>query len=245
MFPAQLISSGSQQERLKIAHKIIEKALGIASVEKKGHPDLIILKPANTLGIGQIRTLQQQLALKPYSASAKVALITQAEKLTVPAQNALLKTLEEPPAKTLIILLAPKREALLPTIVSRCQIIRLAQKPQIEIDEKLLASHFSLLTSVLESGAGKRIRLAQEFSRRQEALVLVKNLLWLWRESLLIKAGAKKGKVIKKIRQLEFSQIKSAIKNTETIRAMLEANVNPRLGVENLFLSYPNLPRKT
>jgi len=241
MFSVQLILSGSQQERLRIAHKIIKKALAIAFPEAKGHPDLITLQPSNSLGISQIRALQQKLAFKPYSAAVKVALITQAEKLTIPAQNALLKTLEEPPAKTLIILLAPKKEDLLPTIVSRCQILQLLQKPQIEIDEKSITYYLSRITTILESSPGERIKLAQEFSHRQEALSLVKNFLWLWRELLLVKAGAKKGKIGKKLKLLNLSQIKTAIKNTETIRMMLEANVNPRLGVENLFLAYPNL----
>lgn len=241
----QLILSGSQKERLKKASAIVKKALGVALNEEKGHPDLIILKPSNSLGIGQIRALQQKLALKPYSASVKIALITQAEKLTVPAQNALLKTLEEPPDKTLIILLAPKKENLLPTIVSRCQITQLPQKPEIEIDENLISQYLNILISILVSTPGQRIKLAQKFSQRQEALSLAKNLLWLWRELLLLKAGAKKGKILAKLKPLNFSQIKTAIKNTETIRVMLEANVNPRLAIENLFLSYPNLQGKS
>lgn len=244
MLPVQLILSGSHQERLKIAYKIIVDSLGIPSIEEKSHPDLIILTPSNSLGINQIRVLQQQLALKPYSAPVKAALITQAEKLTIPAQNALLKTLEEPPAKTLIILLAPRKESLLPTIISRCQTIQLPQKPEIEIDDQLLTHHALLLTNILESSPGKRIKLAQEFSQRQEGLHLAKNLLWLWRELLLIKTGVKRGKIEKKLKSLKLSQIKTAIKNTQTTRIMLEANVNPRLAMENLFLSYPTLTEK-
>lgn len=85
------------------------------------------------------------------------------------------------------------------------------------------------------------MRLAQQFANRQEALSLAKNILWLWRELLLVKTGVKRGKIKKKLRLLTLSQIKTAIKNTETIRLMLETNVNPRLAIENLFLSYPNL----
>lgn len=245
MFMAQLILSGSGKERLKTAYRIIKKVLGVTSIKEKGHPDLIVLQSTNSLGINQIRDLQQKLALKPYLAPVKVALITQAEKLTIPAQNSLLKTLEEPPAKTLIILLSPKKEALLPTIVSRCQILQLPQKPEIEIDEKSITYHLSRITTILESSPGQRIKLAQEFANRQDALHLVKNFLWLWRELLLVKAGTKKDKILKKLSHLSLSQIKTAIKNTEIIRAMLEANVNPRLGVENLFLAYPNLKQKT
>lgn len=244
MFPAQLILSGSQQERLKIAYKIIEGGLGIASLEKRGHPDLIILQPPNSLGINQVRTLQQQLALKPYCAPIKAALITQAEKLTLPAQNALLKTLEEPPDRTLIILLAPKKETLLPTVVSRCQIIQLLQKPEIEIDEDSISQYLNILISILGSSPGRRIKLAQEYTNREEALSLVRNLLWLWREILLAKAGAKKGKIEKKLNLLTLSQIKKAIKKTEMVRVMLEANINPRLAVESLFLSYPSLEKR-
>jgi len=74
--------------------------------------------------IDQIRTLCQTLAMKPYEAKTRVVIIADAQAMNPAAGNALLKMLEEPPVRTVLILLAPHTSDLLPTIVSRCQRIR-------------------------------------------------------------------------------------------------------------------------
>jgi len=241
MFQTYLILAGTKKERQNQANQFIKKKLDLKVFPRKGHPDLINLEGETSLGINQIRLLQKQLALKPYSAPFKIALITEAEKLTIPAQNALLKILEEPPARTLIILLAPQKEALLPTIISRCQLIHLNQKPQLEIDQDFLRLSSKLLILILRSSIGERINFAQEFSQRPKAVKLVNYFLFLWREKLLIKTGVKKEETGERTKGLSLSQIKLAIKNTQKARVRLTAQTNPRLTMENLFLSYPNL----
>lgn len=74
--------------------------------------------------VSQVRDLQKFLSLKPHSSNYKIAIIQNSEKLTLEAANALLKTLEEPPQKSLIFLLAENKEQLLPTIASRCYLTR-------------------------------------------------------------------------------------------------------------------------
>ena len=74
--------------------------------------------------IDQIRELCQVLTMKPYEARVRVVIIADAHTLNPAAGNALLKMLEEPPARTVLILTAPQTGDLLPTIVSRCQHIR-------------------------------------------------------------------------------------------------------------------------
>ena len=94
------------------------------------HPDIIYVtheKP-NTISVDDIRRqVNGEVAIKPYSAPRKVYLIGEAEKMTVQAQNALLKTLEEPPEYAVIILLTSNVNTLLPTIMSRC--VMLHMKP--------------------------------------------------------------------------------------------------------------------
>lgn len=94
------------------------------------HPDIIYVtheKP-NTISVDDIRRqVNGDVAIKPYSAPRKVYLIGEAEKMTVQAQNALLKTLEEPPEYAVIILLTSNVNTLLPTIMSRC--VMLHMKP--------------------------------------------------------------------------------------------------------------------
>lgn len=90
------------------------------------HPDLHIVAPeGNTLKIDQVRALQHDLALSPVEGRSRVAILEGMERATAEASNALLKTLEEPPPHVVLILTAPEAETLLPTIVSRCQLVAL------------------------------------------------------------------------------------------------------------------------
>lgn len=94
------------------------------------HPDLIYVshdKP-NSIGVDDIRDqINETIMVRPYSSYYKVYIVDEAEKMTQQAQNALLKTIEEPPSYAIIILLTTNQEAFLPTILSRC--VQLKLKP--------------------------------------------------------------------------------------------------------------------
>jgi DNA polymerase-3 subunit delta' len=99
-------------------------------ITKGIHPDVHLVAPEGaTLKIDQIRTLAQAAALRPYEGRRKVFILDEAETMTEQAQNALLKTLEEPPGATLLVLIAPEASALLPPIASRCSQIRFSPLP--------------------------------------------------------------------------------------------------------------------
>ena len=74
--------------------------------------------------IGQIRELQKQIVYEPLEASRKVYILTDVERMNAEAENCLLKTLEEPPASSVLILLTSNIQVLLPTTRSRCQILQ-------------------------------------------------------------------------------------------------------------------------
>lgn len=96
------------------------------------HPDLSVTQAESeggTLKVDQVRELQRSLSLAPYEARSRVALILRFEEAHPSAANALLKTLEEPPPKVILLLTAQNAESLLPTIVSRCEVIRLRPLP--------------------------------------------------------------------------------------------------------------------
>ncbi len=105
------------------------------------HPDIIRVtheKP-NSISVDDIRTqVNGDVAIKPYSGSRKVYLINEAEKMTVQAQNALLKTLEEPPEYAVILLLTSNVSALLPTIVSRCVVLNMKPVPDALVKKFLM-----------------------------------------------------------------------------------------------------------
>lgn len=92
------------------------------------HPDLSVVQAESiggTLKVDQVRELQRSLALAPYEARYRVALLLRFEEANPSAANALLKTLEEPPPNVILILTAASAEDLLETIVSRCEVLRL------------------------------------------------------------------------------------------------------------------------
>lgn len=103
------------------------------------HPDLHLLAPDGAfLKIDQIRELQRELALRPFEARQKAAIIEDADRLNPAAANALLKTLEEPPGNAILILLTSNIEGILPTVLSRCQRLRFAPLALTSIEAWLL-----------------------------------------------------------------------------------------------------------
>ena len=94
----------------------------------KNQPDIIYVsheKP-NTISVDDIRTqLNNDIVIKPYSSKHKIYIVDEAEKMNQQAQNALLKTIEEPPAYAVILLLTTNAESFLPTILSRCVTLNL------------------------------------------------------------------------------------------------------------------------
>jgi DNA polymerase-3 subunit delta' len=97
-------------------------------IAREAHPDVRVLVRAadkKNLGIDEIKELREDVALKPLEARHKVYVLREAEELSEPAANALLKTLEEPPPGVVLVVTAADASMLLPTIVSRCQHLRL------------------------------------------------------------------------------------------------------------------------
>lgn len=101
-------------------------------IEAMQYPDLTVLQAEHeggTLKVEQIRTIQHGLSLKPYQGSYRVAILLRFQEANPNAANALLKTLEEAPEHVVLILTADNPEQLLPTIVSRCEGLRLRSQP--------------------------------------------------------------------------------------------------------------------
>lgn len=115
-----------------------DRCVACVKITRGIHPDVHLVSPEGaTLKIDQIRTLIQEATLRPYEGRRKVFILDQAETMTEQAQNALLKTLEEPPGATVLVLIAPEASALLPPIASRCSQIRFVPLPESTIAARL------------------------------------------------------------------------------------------------------------
>ncbi len=203
-------------------------------------PDLVQLAGETSIGIDQVRGLERNLALKPHSFPPKIGSVIQAEKLTIEAQNALLKILEEPSGDSVLILAAPRKENLLPTVISRCQLINLAEKAEIELRPKEIRELAQGLEKILKSSPGKRIQLTNQIKTKDEAISFCQTQLVLWREILLKKIKQTK-RSQEPLSRLSTQEITTTLRQVEKALQSLKANVNPRLALNNLLLSYPSL----
>lgn len=113
-----------------------------ALVTQRRHPDLLWVEPLDdgeAIKVDQIRELLHALTLAPVESRHRVAVVNDAHLITDSGQNAILKTLEEPNPSVVIILIAPNTDTLLPTIVSRCQLLNLRPAPVHAVEEALLS----------------------------------------------------------------------------------------------------------
>jgi len=160
-------------------------------LEHGNHPDLHLLEPDGaSIKIEQIRAIQRDLSLRPFEGSRKVCLIEAAETMTVAAANALLKTLEEPPGDTLLILLSSQPQRLLETIRSRCQLLRFSHQPRELIRESLqrqlgVGDTEAHILAALSEGSFKKAFGKDRQLYLDERRVLLKTLTGLTAGSIL------------------------------------------------------------
>jgi DNA polymerase-3 subunit delta' len=134
---APMPHSNSESERRKIADELAEQLKEKAA---QPHRPLTFDRPT-AISIDDIRELRQGLSLHPYEGGRQAAVIAQADRMTEEAGNAFLKMLEEPSPSTIFILVSDRPNALLPTIVSRCQKVRFDLLPAGAIEAHLLEKH--------------------------------------------------------------------------------------------------------
>ncbi len=136
----------------------------------ESHPDFQLIAVASgkkEIGIERARHVKRFVQLQPMRGKVKIAVIDDAHMLTVAAQNALLKTLEEPPEHSLLILIANNPDALLPTVRSRCQRVQFAPLPAETVGEILIeragldATAAAELAALAEGSPGRALALSQ------------------------------------------------------------------------------------
>lgn len=258
------------------------------------HPDVFWLereikektgKLSKNISIEQVRELQEMLNLHSFLNTHKVALISGASALSSEAANSLLKTLEEPAPKTLLILIADSLSSLPKTIASRCQLIKFRPVATKEIFDSLLGKKIDRkkakfvataamgrpgialnfvddpeayldfqdqirnFIALLKGGTNERFKLVGQLAEVNE-IDGIKQTIRIWRrifrDLLLIRSGAKNYVsnlfLLSELESLSanygIEDLLNLIKETDTASRYLDANVNPRLILENLTLTF-------
>jgi len=178
------------------------------------HPDVLWLGEESKQGMESARRIQQFLGLKPSQGQTQAVVILTSENLTLDAQNALLKTLEEPPAHATIILGSASQDQLLPTIISRCQLISLTddsnQTP--EVRQKLEAEVKKLIDLSIE----KRFQYVEKLEEKERFLYALTSYF-----------------------RQQLPSYKDFLKELVVAEKWAQANVNIRAILEYLMLKLP------
>lgn len=204
---AYLVVGGSADEVERLVRQVAE-VLGVTA------SDLHTVESDGAIPIEGVRTLIHDLSLRPHSSPRKIALIKNAQKMTQEAQNALLKTLEEPPGDTTLVLSVPAEGGVLSTIASRCQKLRLSGEERVPEDD------IPELVEIAAMPLVERFKLAEELSKKDDLLEVVDGWLLSLRKVFDNDAFA-----------AELAESVFGVK-----KMLADTNVNRRLLLEQLFL---------
>ena len=258
--------SGRRAAALALATALVTRNAGAAArtvadrVARGVHPDVHLILPtppeSNPKGVlahrvDGVRELERLAALRPAEAPVKIFIVDEAEKMTLATPQAFLKTLEEPPARTVIILILSQPRALPATVLSRCRILRFLPAPA-EGTLALLpdgrgearARALELLAKA-ETGGGDAVLAGGEaLGRDREAADAVVETCWLWYRDLLAAQAhpapplvfAERAEVVRaRAAALSLDEIVRGLVACREARLAIAGNVSPRLSVEILL----------
>lgn len=209
-----LISGSTLQHRQEHLHTFLGQT---------PFPPIFLDGQNQKIPIKQVRQFQSQIILSIPQNRHQIHCILEAQNLTLPAQHALLKTLEEPPPQTQIILTVDRPNSLLPTILSRCQLIKLHQTENPNLQDSK-----DFLKQIITSNHAQLIHLAQDLAKKSTTSDQIKNLIQLLRDSIHNYPSSNRSKA------LQIISITSQDLNT---------NINPQIALEHLFFTLKHLSR--
>lgn len=221
---AYLVTGKTNKDRLEYAQKLL--------ADRKIQEVLNIVPEKQTHQIRAIRELTKRLSFAPQNpVEGRGIIIEEAQLLTTEAANAFLKTLEDPPGNTTIILTAPNREIILETIASRATHIDLGTTVfEIPEEEKGLAR--DILEKLTKSGVGERLQFLDTIKNREEAVQFCTGQIFAARQNLL---------ALTPYYIPHTTYYISLLEHLDQTQQDLEANVNIKIAVGDLLLHYPML----
>ena len=222
--------------------RAVEFAKTINHSDSENHPDIHIVEPkgvSSSIGIDEIREVKRKASLKPYGSGMKVFIIDRAHSLKPGAQNALLKILEEPPGRTVFMLVCRSEDLLLPTVVSRCQIVRFSGSTRMK---NLVGRQSELIDNLL--GGGKNSSgTSQKYPERSELKEDVEFLLSYIRDIFMYKLTRNEknifhadriGQIKKYSAVCRTEELDRLIKKLITLESYIDCNVNLKIIVDVL-----------
>jgi DNA polymerase III subunit delta' len=227
-----------------------------ARIARGAHPDVRLIEPTSpesnpkgtqAIRVENIRELGRLAALRPAEAPWKVFIVDQAETMTGAAPQAFLKTLEEPPARTVIILILEQLRALPATVLSRCQIVRfrpvvpegvVALLPGGNRPEREQALQW--LGQVHSGGAGAVLQVGEAIGRDREAAETMVETCWLWYRDLLCAQGGSDARISvfggrANASGRTLDEVVAGLRACREAWQAIQGNVSPRLSVEVLL----------
>lgn len=236
----------------------------ISPVPLEKNPDFFeVIPEKNAIKISQIQEISQRTSFKPLLTQAHLILIREAEKMTLEAQNCFLKTLEEPKSKTVFVLITCAKERLLPTIISRCFLLKFSPPPPSKIEKFLIKMGVDeKKAKELSFFCQGKIELAKEIAQNNEKYENLRKLLqefslslkspFLKRFEFVEKICKEKKELLslnvgiaflrmnlyQKIQKKEnFEKIKDLIEKLQRLYFHFQTkNLNSKLALENFFL---------
>lgn len=210
---AYIITGGTAKQRTEKIQTLVEEA-----VISPFDVTTIIPEPTS-IGIERVRSVVSRLSIRPVASPGHAVIIREAQTMTPEAQNAFLKTLEEPPGEAIIFLETNQPDALLPTILSRCQLINLGYTTQYSDEE--ITTCIDSLTLLGEISVGKRLQKIDTFAKTQPDALAFVNLATHALHKELEDHNLKRTKLLR---------------NVLTARAQILGNITPKLALDAVFL---------
>lgn len=174
---AKILISNSPEQIKEEIEKILKKE-GL----KNNHPDVLFFPADTKLGVGEAKEIREFFSIKPYQSKGRTIVMENASLLTIEAQNALLKTLEEPPEEAILLLGANNADDFLPTILSRCQIVVL---PTNKLINNKLTGYSSDIEMLLNIGIERRFEYIEKLKDQKAKEEFLRALTAYFRNKML------------------------------------------------------------
>lgn len=223
--------------------------------DSNNNPDFLYIEPdGNSVKIEQIRYIQRKIQEKPIISNKKVYIINDADKMTTEAQNCLLKTLEEPPEYSTIILIGSNENMFLSTIKSRCMIIHFSkiedEKIRKYLEEKYELKDISTnMLEIFQGSIGKAILLKDKKEQYEKIELIIKSLRQksiidiLNMSEILYKSKEEIFDILEyinviliKLSKIDYEYIK-CINSVEETKTRLKQNANYDMSIDNMLFN--------